>query len=77
MNKENEINFIFNEDSRTINLMGKIENLPKLTIVRGNYIFKLKLSTNILHYIPALENKERVTLVGYKALEYFNKMRFL
>lgn len=77
MSKENQINFIFNEDSKTIDLMGKLENLPKLTIVRGNYIFKIKLSNNKLNYIPALDNKERVTLIGYKALEYFNKMRFL
>jgi hypothetical protein len=56
--------------------MGKVENLPKLTIVKGDYIFKIKLSNNVLHYIPAIQNKQRMTLVGYKALFNFNKMKF-
>ena len=30
----------------------------------------------MLHYIPAIQNKQRTTLVGYKALFNFNKMKF-
>jgi len=47
-----------------------------LTLVKNDYIFKIKLGENTLHYIPAIQNKQRMTMVGYKALHLFNKMKF-
>jgi hypothetical protein len=56
--------------------MGKVENLPQLTFIQGDYIFKIKLGENIINYIPAIHNKQRITLVGYKAFHLFNKIKF-
>lgn len=57
-------------------LTGALANLPKLTLVRGDYIFKIALSAPVIHYIPAVRNLQRRTLVGYKALYEFDKFRF-
>lgn len=76
MTKENLINFKFHEKNHTIELMGELQNLPKLTLVRGDYIFKMKIEGNVINYLPAVENKERVTLIGYKALYEFSKFKF-
>lgn len=54
MSKENSINFLFNDDNKTIELIGKAENMPKLTIVRGDYTFHLQLTSANLNYIPEL-----------------------
>ena len=50
--------------------------MPKLTLVRGDYIFKIVLSGNTLKYLPAIKNIDRYTLIGYKALYEFNKFKF-
>lgn len=42
--------------------------MPKLTLVRGDYIFKIVLTGNTLKYLPAIKNIDRYTLIGYKAL---------
>lgn len=76
MTKENQINFRFYEENSSIVLMGALGDLPKLTLVRGDYIFKLVLTAPVIHYIPAVRNLQRRTLVGYKALYEFNKFRF-
>jgi hypothetical protein len=76
MSKENQINFRFHEENNSIVLTGSLENMPKLTLVRGDYIFKLALSGPVLNYIPALQNLKRETLVGYKALYEFDKFKF-
>jgi hypothetical protein len=76
MTKENQINFHFNEENHTITLSGKLENLPKLTLVRGDYIFKISLRGNSINYLPAIKNIDRFTLIGYKALYEFNKFKF-
>lgn len=76
MTKENQINFRFYEDNHSIVLSGHLENLPKLTLVRGDYIFKLSLASPLLHYLPAVKNLQRLTMVGYRALYEFNKFKF-
>lgn len=76
MTKENQINFRFYEDNHSIVLTGHLENMPKLTLVRGDYIFKLALPGNVVRYLPAIQNLQRLTLVGYKALYEFNKFKF-
>ena len=37
------INFKFHEDNSTITLIGELSNIPQFTLVRGDYIFKLKI----------------------------------
>jgi hypothetical protein len=56
MTKENQINFRFFEDNNSIVLSGQLQNLPKLTLVRGDYIFKIALAGPVLNYLPAIKN---------------------
>lgn len=50
--------------------------MPKFTLVRGDYIFKLQLKGNTINYLPAVKNINRYTYIGYKALYEFNKLKF-
>lgn len=69
MTKENQINFRFNEDNSTITLSGKLQNLPKLTLVRGDYIFKITIRGDTINYIPSIKNINSITYIGYKAFQ--------
>jgi hypothetical protein len=75
MTKDSQINFRFFEENSWIVLAGALGNLPKLTLVHGDFIFKLWLSAPVIHCVQAVRNPQRRTLVGHKALYEFNKLR--
>jgi hypothetical protein len=77
MQAQNGINFKFNANKGEIELIGKLQNLPRLTLKYQGYAFKLQLTSKILHYIPALQNTDRLTLVGYHAIKGYNNLAFL
>ena len=77
MQKQNGINYKFNSNQGIIELVGKLENLPRLVLNYHGYIFKLNIDRKQLNYIPALKNTHGLTLVGYKAITNYNKIAFL
>ena len=77
MQKQNGINYKFDASRGVIELVGQLQNLPKLVLNYHGYVFKLDINRKHLNYIPALKNTHGLTLVGYRAIRNFNKMSFL
>ena len=77
MSQQNGINYKFVPNTGQILLIGKLQNLPHLTLNYNGYIFKLDLNGHVLYYTPALQNPNRTTYIGYRAITGYNKLAFL
>ena len=51
--------------------------MPRITFNYQGYVFKVRLSGPKIYYIPALQNTEQATFVGYMAIKGYNSMSFM
>ena len=77
MSQQNGINYKFNETLGQITLIGKLHNLPHLTLNYNQYVFKLDLNSKVIFFTPAIKNPKRITYIGYNAIKSYNKLAFL